>query len=229
MSLFDSLKDQFKSLGEKTWERVRESSAYAQGMDRYENLTPVGQKFTKFIGVVFVLMFVLFIPLSNISNSSDTISLFEEERNLIRELFKTYRDSSSTQNLSIPPPPESLIGMINSVIQRAELLPEQVLGLNEGAIEGRLIAKNLVSNVMTVKLAKLNLKQIVDIGSSLVGLSESVKMKDLAIIANATDTRYYDVTYQLYSLNIPTPEPEPPPEPERKITKPKNNDEGSDE
>ena len=82
---------------------------------------------------------------------------------------------------------------------------------------------------MTVKLAKLNLKQIVDIGSSLVALSESVKMKDLAIIANATDTRYYDVTYQLYSLNIPTPEPEPPPEPERKITKPKNNDEGSDE
>ena len=218
MSLADNLKERFKSTGDKVIERVRESNAYAQAADRYENLNPASQKLAKLFGVIVVLMLVLFIPLSNLSSSFSSISMFEDERELIRELFRTYRDSSSTQNVPVPPQPESLISMVNSVLERAQLLPEQNLGATPASFEGRLIPNNLVSNVLSVKLAKLNLKQIVDIGGSLIGLSESVKMKDMSIVANATDTRYYDVTFKLYTLKVPEPTPEPPPEPEKKPT-----------
>lgn len=231
MSALDSLKDKGQGAAQKIIERVRESSTYAQMMDRYENLTPAGQKLAKFVSALLVLLVLLFIPLSNLSTSYTNISMFEEERNLIRELFRTYRESSSSQNLPVPPLSDSLMSMVTGAIQRAELLPEQNIGISEGPVEGRLIPSNLVSNVIQVKLAKLNLKQIVDIGGSLVGISESVKMKDIAIVANATDTRYYDVTYKLYSLKVPEAAPEPLPEPEQK--KPgknsKSNDEGANE
>ena len=105
-------------------------------------------------------------------------------------------------------------------------MPEQNLGATPASFEGRLIPNNLVSNVLSIKLAKLNLKQIVDIGGSLIGLSESVKMKDMSIVANATDTRYYDVTFKLYSLKVPEPTPEPLPEPEKKASS-KNKGSGS--
>jgi hypothetical protein len=229
MSALDSLKDRGKGAAQKIIERVRESSAYAQMMDRYENLTPAGQKIAKLATSVLILLIVLFIPLSNLSTSYTNISMFEEERDLIRELFRTYRETSSNQNLPVPPPSDSLMSMVAAVIQRAELLPEQNIGISEGPVEGRMIPGNLVSNVMQVRLAKLNLKQIVDIGGSLVGISDSVKMKDIAIVANATDTRYYDVTYKLYSLKVPEATPEPMPEPEKKPGRNSAPAEGADE
>jgi len=229
MSALDSLKDKGKGATEKLFERVRESSAYAQMMDRYENLTPAGQKIAKLATSVLILLIILFIPLSNLSTSYTNISMFEEERDLIRELFRTYRETSSNQNLPVPPSSDSLMSMVAAVVQRAELLPEQNIGISEGPVEGRLIPGNLVSNVMQVRLAKLNLKQIVDIGGSLVGISDSVKMKDIAIVANASDTRYYDVTYKLYSLKVPEATPEPMPEPEKKPGRNSNPSEGSDE
>lgn len=229
MSAMDNLKDKSKGAAQKIFERVRESSAYAQLMDRYETMTPAGQKLAKLVGTVAVLLFILFIPLTNLSTSYANISLFEEERDLIRDLFRTYRESSSSQNLPVPPPASSLMSMVSSVIQRAELMPEQNLGISEGAAEGRLIPANLVSNVVQIRLAKLNLKQIVDIGGSLAGISESVKMKDIAIVANATDTRYYDVTYKLYSLKVPEAAPEPLPESPAKPGRNNNSGRGSDE
>ena len=108
---------------------------------------------------------------------------------------------------------------IESILNRAELLPEQNQGVSTGALEGRLIPQNLVSEVVFVNLSKLNLKQIVDIGASIVGISNSVKMKDMAITTHPPDPRYFDVSFKLYSLNVPDPTPEPPPEPEPKPKK----------
>ncbi len=166
-------------------------------------------------------------PFSNLFSSYSSITTFEEQRGLIRDLFKTYRESNSTQNIVPPPPTQSLMASIESILQRAELAPEQNLGVTIGASEGRLIPTNLVDNVTIVKLAKLNLKQIVDIGASLVGLSESVKMKDISVLANAADTRYYDVTYKLYSLKVPEAIPEPAPEPEKPTKGKKSNGDSS--
>ncbi len=214
MSFADNLKDSAQSAFNKTSERVRESDAYIQMQDRYQNLSPSGQKLARAGGVLLILFIFLFIPLSYLSSSSQSITLFESKRALIRDLFRTYRESTSTQNVAVPPPSDSLRATIQSIIQRAELTPEQNIGLAESSVEGRLIPQNLISSVLDIKLAKLNLKQIVDIGGAIAGISDSVKMKDVTIIANAQDNRYYDVTYKLYSLRVPEPTPEPIAEPE---------------
>jgi hypothetical protein len=216
MSQLENLKEQFKTLGTKIGQQVQESPAYAQAQDRYENLSPSGQKLVQATGVLLILFLLLFIPLSNLSDSQTTLSLFEEKRSLIRDLFKTYRDSSNAPSLATPPTYELLRSNVESIIARAELTPEQNLGSIEITAEGKLIPLSLVTHALQIKLAKLNLKQIVDIGSGLVGLSDSVKMKDMQITANSQDTRYFDVSYKLYSLKVPEPQVEAPPEPETK-------------
>ena len=216
-----SLQDQLKSSAQQTLERIKESSAYAKAQDRFENLSPSGQKLSVIFATLLAVFLLLFVPLSNFTSSHNDLSQFEEKRGLIRELFRTYRESSSTQNLAVPPNAGMLRSAIESILNRAELLPEQNQGVSTGALEGRLIPQNLVSEVVFVNLSKLNLKQIVDIGASIVGISNSVKMKDMLIRANMQDTRYFDVTYKLYSLNVPEPTPEPLPEPEVKPKKAK--------
>lgn len=214
MSMLDRITDQFKTTGTRTWQQIEESATYTQLHERYQSLEPRAQKLTLFAGAGLALFLVLFYPLSLFFTSQDSMQVYEQKRSLMRDLFRTYRDSSGQSNVTVPPPYETLKAAIASILQKAALLPEQNIGVIESSVEGKLIPQSLVSHVLEVKLAKLNIKQIVDIGSAIVGLSESVKMKDMMITAHAKDTRYYDVVYKLYSLNVPAPAIEAAPEPE---------------
>lgn len=215
----ENLKEQFKELGQKIWSKIQESPAYAQMQERYDDLSPSGQKLAN-AGAVFLAIFIIMlIPMLQYFDSQSTLSSYEEKRNLIRELFKTYRESSIAPDLSVPPNSMAMRGLIESALTRANLLPEQNLGVTDISPEGKLIPQSMVSGVVQVKLSKLNLKQVVDIGTSLTGISNSVKLKDMSITANREDTRYFDATYNLYSLNVPEVQVEAPPEPENKKSK----------
>lgn len=229
MSFVDNLKEQNKAFFSRTAERIKESETYVQLQDRYQGLTPTGQKMTRYGVVALLILFVVFIPYTKLSTSSENITSFETKRNLIRDLFKTYRESSATQSVPLPPTTDSLRFSIETVLQRAELMPEQKLGIENIAAEGRLIPQNLVANVFAVKLTKLNLKQIVDIGTSIAAISDSIKLKDIDIKSNVNDTRYYDVNYKVYTLKVPEPTPEPPPEPEQNNNRNRRKNNNKDE
>jgi hypothetical protein len=219
MSRFDDTLEQLKAVATNLGHKIQESALYIQLQDRYQTYSPSTQKLVR-MGGVFAIIFILILqPMILFLNSQETISAFEEKRNLVRELFKTYREASSRPDISIPPAIEILRSSIDSVISLANLTPEQKLGVIKSSVEGKIIPENLVTHVFEVKLAKLNIKQIVDIGAGLVGISDSVKMKDLNITPHNTDVGYFDVTYKLYSLNVPAPTPEATPEPEPKPKK----------
>ncbi len=213
MSQLEDLKDRFKAIGARLGEQIQESESYTKLQDRYQSLSASGQKLVWIFGIISVMLVLLFYPTTQLTTSQELITSFEEKRGLIRDLFKTYRESSGNSTVAVPPPQETLRNAIESVLTVANLIPEQRVGLIQSTAEGRLIPASLVGYVMEVKLAKLNLKQIVDIGTAINAISESVKMKDLTLNAHAQDTRYYDVTYKLYSLNVPEPTPEAPPVP----------------
>lgn len=224
MSLIESLGSQFKSMGTRIVQQIQESQSYQQAQDRYQNMSPMMQKITVTLGVLLVAFVILAYPLSQLSDSSNSLTMFEEKRGLIRDLFRTYRESASAPNIAIPPSADGLQAAVEAILNRAELLPEQRSSVMPGAVEGRMIPQNLVSNVLQVKLAKLNLRQVVDIGAAIAGISESVKMKDLLVTANRQDTRYFDVTYVLYTLKVPEPTIEAPPEIEKPVKKSRGSD-----
>lgn len=213
MSRLDELKDQLKTSLTTTWERIQESEAYNQLNDKYQSLSPSGQKVAQAVTAVLIAGIVFYSPISQLQVSSELLAQFEEKRTLIRDLFKTYRESSGGLQMTPAPQASELISTVQSSLQGSKLTPEQIVSVNTTQAEGRLIPANLQQAVVEVKLAKLNLRQIVDIGAQLANISQAVKVKDMFMQANAELAGYFDVTYKLYALKVPEPLPEPAPEP----------------
>lgn len=223
MSQIEESLEQIKAQLQSVWEKIQESEAYNQLNDRYQSLSSTGQKAVQAFGILIILGAFLFSPLSQLTTSQSLISEFESKRSLIRDLFKAYRDSSTSTQIHPAPMSSELISNIQSSLSNARLIPEQIIAVSTSQAEGKLIPANLLMDVIEVKLSKLNLRQIVDIGTQLTNISDAVKVKDMIIRAHAELAGYFDVDFKLYSLKVPEAIPEPPPEvPELPKKKKKN-------
>lgn len=220
---FEELRERFQIESKARWEQFQESSIYIQVKEKYENLTPVMQKVTV-VGICVLLLYtVLAVPLGMYSTSHSYVTEFEDKRELIRDLLKSSREAQESPNLAVPPPIESLKAQIDSQLQTSKLLPEQNGGSEVLMDKPRIIPGNLAQGVLSVKLNKLNIRQILDLGHQFQSINTSVKMTDLVMQANTQDPRYFDVVYKLAVLSVPSfdemaaePEQTPPPRRGRK-------------
>lgn len=218
---FDDLKDKLISDARLTWDRIQESGAYNQLRDRYENLTPPMQKLTLVGSVALIAFLILSMPYSHFSSSNEYVGDFENKRMTIRELLKVSRESADVPQIPQAPSIDIIRSNIENQIKTANLLPEQIKGTEVLASESKAIPKNLTEGLMQVSLAKLNLRQILDLGYQFQSISPSVKLKDLTMNANREDSRYFDVTYKLVALAVPAA-PEIAPEPPARGTRKRN-------
>ena len=213
MASFEDIKEQIQNTLKNQWEQFQESSLYIQVKERYENLTPQMQKLTLWGSAVLAILIVLSLPISYYSESATYVSEFEEKRQLVRDLLKTSRESQESPDLAVPPSMEQLKSQVDAQIQSARLVPEQILGTQIIPASSKLIPNTLSEGTLKISLAKLNLKQLIDLGYQFQSLNPSVKMLDLQIEANRLDPRYFDVTYKMAALAVPN-KLETPAEPE---------------
>ena len=205
MSRLDEIKNQLKEKFSEIFEKIKETELYQKAEEKYQSLNPRGQKLTRYASAFLVLFFVVIYPVSQLQMSSDLVAEFEVKRELLRDLFKTYRESSASP--ALPPPPQGgeLVSQVQSMLSSAELLPEQIVNVGLVESEGRIIPQKLVSSVVAVQLSSINLRQTVDIGTQLANISASIKVKDLDMNATEGKAGYFDVTYKLYAFNVPQP------------------------
>ncbi len=213
MASFEDFKEQIQNTVKNQWDQFQESSLYIQVKERYENLSPIQQKITLWGCSALAILLVLSAPVSYYSESVTYVSEFEEKRQLVRDLLKTSREAQESPDLSIPPTMEQLKSQVDMQIQAARLIPEQIISTQIIPASSRLIPNNLSEGALNISLAKLNLKQLIDLGYQLQSLNPSVKMLDLRIEANSRDPRYFDVTYKMTALAVPN-KMEIPAEPE---------------
>ncbi|WP_415064008.1 hypothetical protein [Bdellovibrio sp.] len=211
----EDLKDRLVSDARQTWERVQDSAAYNQLRDRYENMTPAMQKLTSVGAIAFVAFAILSVPYSYYSQSQDYVGEFESKRMTIRELLKVSRESSDVPQIPQAPSMDIIRSNIENQIKSANLLPEQIKGTEVLDNNSQLVPKNLTEGVLQVSLAKLNVRQAMDLGYQLQNINPSVKLKDLVITANREDSRYFDVVYKLVALAVPEA-PQIPSEPTKR-------------
>ena len=205
MSRLDEIKNQLKEKFSEIFEKIKETELYQKAEEKYQSLNPRGQKLTRYASAFLVLFFVVIYPVSQLQMSSDLVAEFEVKRELLRDLFKTYRESSASP--ALPPPPQGgeLVSQVQSMLSSAELLPEQIVNVGLVEFEGRIIPQKLVNSVVAVQLSSINLRQTVDIGTQLANISASIKVKDLDMNATEGKAGYFDVTYKLYAFNVPQP------------------------
>ncbi|MFV3410479.1 hypothetical protein ACNH6C_17850 [Bdellovibrio bacteriovorus] len=231
MSSFDDLKEKLVSDARVTWERIQESGAYNQLRDRYENMTPAMQKLTLVGSVALVSLIILSIPYGKYTQSNEYVSEFESKRMTIRELLKVSRESSEVPQIPQAPSMDMIRNNIDNQIKAANLLPEQIKGTEIQENNSNLVPKNLTEGLLQVSLAKLNIRQVLDLGYQFQSINPSVKMKDMVMTANREDNRYFDVVYKLVALAVPAaPAPEAPEPPSRgnRFKRNNNNDSGDE-
>lgn len=215
---FDDLKDQLLSLYHRLMERVQDSAMYNQLKDRFDALTPQAQKTTVLGGAVVIYLMLLLIPYSWYSETSDAVTAFEERRNVIRELLKVSREIAEIPDIPVPPPTESLKVDAQARAREANLIDEQVKSVEVTPDGSALISNDKSAGSVTVQLSKLNLRQLVDVGSKLSRLNPSVKLTALEVQATKENPHYFDVSYKMVALAVPevnfappAGEPEPAP------------------
>lgn len=214
MSRLEEIGNQLKEKFSELIEKLKETELYQNGQERYQSLSPNGQKAARYLTAVLFILILVFYPVSQLQVSRDFVAEFETKRELLRDLFKTYRESSASPLLPQPPQGMELVSQAQTTLTAAQLLPQQIVNVAVVEPEGRLIPKKLINSVVAVQLSSVNLRQAVDIGTQLANISASVKVKDLEIHPTEGKTGYFDVTYKLYAFNVPQPILEAAPEPE---------------
>lgn len=224
----EELKENLTSRGKQVLERVKESSLYHKASDRFENMRASQQRVT-LIGILSLSVILLLVtPVSSLLSSSSSLGEFEMERELIRDLIKVQRELRELPSLPEPPNAESLRMLAEAKVKESNLIPEQIKGFEVIMPNSRLISPNHLQGGLIVRLTKLNIRQIVDIGAKLQEINPSVKMIDIVIDPNPTDNRYSDVSYRLLALNVPRPPPPPAFEPPEKNNRKKSKSKSSE-
>jgi len=213
---FDDLKDQLREAFQNFMAKVQESTAWIQLEEKFQNLSPNAQKGVLAGAGSFVALILLAIPWSYYSSSQEFLAEYDEKKQLIRELFRVSRASSILQNA----PPAVSVPQLQSDIQNrlsaAQLQPDQIRGVTEfdnaGPQASPSIPKNVIQKGVQVSLAKLNLRQLVDLGFQMQSVHPNAKMVSLEVSASHEDPHYFDVVYRIIGFSLPAePQKGPPP------------------
>lgn len=207
---FVEIKERLLSELKQLWDRIQDSTIYNQLRDRYGNLSPQMQKIT-LLGFVFVVGFLFFsVPWGYWQESNQSVTQFENRRDLIRKLLKSSRDASDVPDIPAPPSSDSLTADIQNILTQNQLLAEQIKGVNASLVDSNIIPSGMAQGGVTVTLTKLNLKQIVEVGYKIKAISPTVKMTGMQITPNRESPQYLDVVFKLASLMVPEALPPPP-------------------
>ncbi len=208
---FEDLKDQVKERFTETWSKIQETPLYNSLREKYETL-PVGGQIGIIVGsALLVTFFLLSIPLSYYSSSSNLESQFNDDRSLLRGLLRASRIASDSGSIPHSPSVSELKNQIQNMMQQYTLLPEQlgpILDLEANALNFGTVAQasGIQQQGLGVSLKKLNLKQTVDIGFDLQRMNPGVKIAGMEINASSPDPHYFDVLYKLVVFSVPEAE-----------------------
>lgn len=215
---FEGLRDQLKEKWADLYAKIQETSAYNTAREKFESQTPVVQKAIIGGAVLFVVLFLMSFPLSYLSEASDHMTQYEENRSLIQGLLRASR--SAKESAPIPPPmdPGSLQARIESIFREKRLVPEQIGSIQTipGAPAKDMAPALVVQTGVAVQLKQLNLSQIVDIATGLQNLGLGTKLVGMEIMQTAGQTHYYDLIFKVVNFGLPMAEQEMEPQPAMK-------------
>ncbi len=201
--MIQDLKENIVATAVQLKDRILESSAFNQLKDRYENLSPFGQKGALTVVVLIFLVVLFYWPISSLSSSFDYVNEFEVKRDLIRDLLKVTKEASEIPALPQARPISEVQTIIESYAREANLLPEQFRGVTQIRNGSKLIPESRAQGSVKVEFSKLNLRQIIQISSQMQNLGASVKMSSLLIEANREMPQYFDLMLTFISLKVP--------------------------
>src|SRR5580704_2526121 len=122
----EELKERLLADFHRLKERLEENSTYNTIRDRFSSL-PVHQQRLILAGAsLFLMLVILSIPYTHFDSSRENISQFEDKRSLIKDLLHVQKEIGETPDIAAPPAIDMLKTQVQTNLQGANLLPEQI-------------------------------------------------------------------------------------------------------
>jgi hypothetical protein len=202
----DDLKDKWIEIKDKFSNFIEEDPSINSIREKFESLSSQGQKLVIISILCIFGLILIYIPYSYFSVASEQEEQFEFYRATTRELLKVGKGpvgSSRTQRGNL----EMVQEQLNESLTKFTLMPDQLLGVDLQLPEGESLAKPPIKEeVLVVKLAKLNLDQIVQIGADIQTQFPDLKMTGLSIKADAVGPGYFNTIFKLSKYYLPSSE-----------------------
>lgn len=208
---FEGLKERLKEQWNEISAKVQETSAYNSLREQFESQPVNTQRAIIAAVIAIVALFFLNIPYSYISESSDIMTQFEENRDLIRGLLRASRTANEAAPLPPPQTFESLRPSVEAVIREKRLLPEQVGDMQAvpGTPAPNLAPATITQNGIVVQLKKVNVAQIVELSNAFQNMGPGIKLIGLDIVQTAGQTHYYDMIAKIVHFGLENKSDEP--------------------
>ncbi len=203
---FEDLKDQALEALQSAKGKLDESELYQKTRDAYESLPGWAQKVT--VGLISFGISTLFfmIPYSFYSSGSENLALFEENRDLVLDLYRVKRKIVSSPQTPPPMDPSTLESYARSAVTGARVQSEQIKAISfidsSTSKPSTAIPKSVRQNLVEIRLANLNLAQVVDIGHALSNI-QSTKVMSFDLRPGSAQGNYFDVIFKIVSFDIP--------------------------
>lgn len=187
----------------------QESALFISIRERYEELPPIIQRAVLWSGGGIVMLMLLWWPMSNLMESSDVSTRFEEKRGALKELFKLSRDIQSAPDVPIAPRPMSIKAQFDQEVANAGVKPDQV----KEAVEIPTSSLGSVEKVgILYRIGRITIKQAVDLGYNLQKLASGLHLAAFNLTADKADPHFYEVVFKIISYTpkmaeVVAPEP----------------------
>lgn len=206
----DQLSQQFAELAQK----IQDSPAFQSLKEKYDDLPSQQQKLVLLLTGGLLIFFVFSIPYDNYSQSDESVVVFENQRQLIKNLIDVAKETSSGAQFFPSPPIGQIKTDMEIRLQQFQLLPEQ-LGPLQADISSSagLIPSNRQEGSIKISLKKLNLRQLVDITAELQKVNLNARLGSFKIDSHLADPRYLDAFLDFIVIKVPQVEVEQEPTP----------------
>ena len=184
--------------------RLEDSEIYSRLLEFYQNLSPNVQKFISY-GFLFLMVYMIYsLPASYVSDSSEKLTFFEENRKLTRDMIRASHIAKNT-----PSPPSSLStsqlkSEVENKIKIQQVITEQQKGISTlpRVSDPSLLPKKVRQTGLKINIDKLTLKQSIQLGEALDSIKSS-RLMNIIIQADKEDPHYFNVEYEVAGFSIP--------------------------
>lgn len=204
----ESLKEQAVDRFFEIKNKAQDTELYIRAKEAYDNLSPQIQKIIQIATGLLTIYFIYMIPASYVTAAEEKMGFFEENRQLTRELIRAGRIARTIQLPPSAPSASGLTSQVDAKLEQAKVLPEQKTATRpvDKVASTSIVPSSIKQDGVKTTVAKLNLRQVIQIAESLNEIKGS-KLMNIAIQADSADPHYFNVDYEIAAFSVPQAAP----------------------
>lgn len=191
-------------LWERLKSRVLEDPYFNSLKEHYETLPSTAQKSILIGTTLLFFLFLIYIPFGYFQAANEYEEKYNTYRSALRDLLKTGKpdqvNALSTQRGDLEGLKSRIANKLNNFnLMNGQIQPVEVLQESTGS----LARPPIQEEVFLIKLNKLNLDQILQIGSDINRSFSDLKMTGISLTADKEKADYFNTEYRLSKFYLP--------------------------